>query len=290
MSLPASRLNPRSFSRRAMLGGVGACGLAASLLLASLLLGTTPVQAEPPTASPKEPLTLAVAAASDLKFAMDEVVTAFKKSRPDIAITVTYGSSGNFFGQLSNKAPFDMFFSADVSYPKQLGELGLVVEGSQFLYAEGHVVLWVPKSSPLDVEKRGIKALEDPSVRKIAIANPKTAPYGRAAEAALKSLGEYEAVKDRLVFGDNIAHTAQFVQSGSADVGILALSLAVAPALQAEGRYWPIPSSAHPRLEQAGVTLKWVKSPEAAQAFKGFFTGPEGRTILKRYGFVLPGE
>lgn len=290
MSLPAHRLNPRPLSRRATLALLGAWGLAAGLLCAVSLLGTLPVQAEPPNEPAKVPQTLVVAAASDLKFAMDEVVTVFRKVRPDIAVNVTYGASGNFFGQLSNGAPFDMFFSADVNYPNQLGERGLVVEGSQFLYAEGHVVLWVPSSSALDVEKRGIKALEDPSVRKIAIANPKTAPYGRAAEAALKSLGVYDAVKDRLVFGENIAQTAQFVQSGAADVGILALSLAVAPALKAEGRYWPIPSSAHPKLEQAGVILKGAKSPEGAQAFRTFFCGPEGRTILKRYGFVLPGE
>lgn len=254
-------------------------------LLAILL--TAPQCAAEPS---RPPTGLTIAAASDLKFAMDEVVIQFEKSRPEIDVTVSYGSSGNFFGQLLNRAPFDLFFSADVNYPKQLVEQGLGVEGSQFLYGEGRIVVWVPNGSTIDVQKLGIKALLAPTVRKIAIANPRHAPYGRAAETALKNLGIYDSVKDKLVFGENISQTAQFIQSGAADIGIIALSLVVAPALRSEGRYWAVPETAYPKLEQAGIILKWTKSLNAAQAFKTFMTGPEGRAILKRYGFVLPGE
>lgn len=231
---------------------------------------------------------LTVAAASDLKFAMDDVVTAFRKAYPDIDVKVAYGASGTFFAQLSNGAPFDMFFSADSRYPQELAQKGLVLEGSQFLYAEGHVVLWVPKSSPLALEKLGIKSLLDPTVKKIAMANPKHAPYGRAAEAALQKLGVFEQVKDKLVLGENIAQTAQFVQQGVADVGLVALSLALAGPMKTAGRYWELPEGSYPKLEQAAVIVKGAVGQTSAQKFKQFVTGVEGRTILKQYGFVVP--
>jgi molybdate transport system substrate-binding protein len=240
-------------------------------------------------ASAAEGSSLRIAAASDLKFAMDEVVVAFAKARPDITVRATYGSSGNIFSQLSNHAPFDLFFSADVRYPEQLEAQGLVLEGSRFSYALGHLVLWVPNGSRIDVGQLGVKALLEPSVRKIAIANPEHAPYGRAAEAALRSLGVYDAVKAKLVLGENISQAAQFVQSGAADAGVLALSIALSPAMRSAGRYWEVPESAYPKLEQAAVTMKDTKSLEAAKALRAFFTGPEGRSILQRYGFRLPG-
>jgi molybdate transport system substrate-binding protein len=230
-----------------------------------------------------------VAAAADLKFALDDVVKAFRRRQPDIDVKVTYGSSGNFFAQLSNRAPFDLFLSADVDYPRKLIEQGLADKQSEFLYAVGHLVLWVPKSSPLAVEKLGVKVLLDPSVKKVAIANPRHAPYGRAAEAALRSLGVYQQVEDKLALGDNIAQTAQFVQSGAADIGLLALSLAVAPAMRDQGRYWEVPLDAYPRLEQGGVILSWAQDRQAAQTLRSFLLGEEGRAVLKRYGFFLPG-
>jgi molybdate transport system substrate-binding protein len=233
---------------------------------------------------------VAVAAAADLKFAFDEVAAQFEKQNPEIKVAVTYGSSGNFFTQLANKAPFDLYLSADIDYPRQLIASGLAAGQTEFLYAVGHIVVWVPNGSRLDLDKLGIKAVSDPEVKKLAIANPKHAPYGRAAEAALKKFGVYDGVKDRLVLGENIAQTAQFVESGSADAGIIALSLALAPAMQKRGRYWPVPLDAYPPLEQGGVILTWAKDPEAAQRLKGFMTGTEGRAILKQYGFLLPGE
>lgn len=234
-----------------------------------------------------------VAAAADLKFAMDEVIARFHEANPGIRVTATYGSSGNFFAQLTNRAPFDIYFSADVEYPRRLADAGLAIKESQFDYAVGQIVAWVRSDSPIDVQSLGIEALSHPSVRKIAIANPEHAPYGRAAVAAMKSLGIRERVKDRLVLGENIAQTAQFVESGAADIGIIALSLALAPPMRDKGRSWSIPLNTYPPLEQAGVILSWAKDLEATQRFKTFVTGTaagEGRTILRRYGFVLPGE
>src|SRR5262245_23430323 len=141
-----------------------------------------------------------VAAAADLKFALDEVSAEFMAKNPGIKVSVTYGSSGTLFAQLTNEAPCDLFLSADIDYPRKLIEQGRGVKDSEFLYAVGHLVVWVPNNSKLDLEKLGIRAATDSSVRKVAVANPRTAPYGRAAEAALKKLGVYDGVKDRLVF------------------------------------------------------------------------------------------
>jgi molybdate transport system substrate-binding protein len=231
-----------------------------------------------------------VAAASDLKFAFDDLASEFQKKKPGIKVTATYGSSGNFYAQLSNKAPFDLYLSADVDYPRKLIDDGLAVKESEFLYAVGQIVVWVPNNSKLDLDKLGIGAVADPSVKRLAIANPNHAPYGRAAEAALKKLGVYDNVKDRLVLGENISQTAQFVESRSADVGIIALSLALAPAMRDKGRYWKVPLDAYPRLEQGGVIMEWAKDMKAAEALRAFIMGEEGRAILKRHGFRLPGE
>lgn len=234
--------------------------------------------------------TVSVAAASDLKFALDEVIRNYAQEHPDTTIKVTYGSSGNFYAQLSQGAPFDLYFSADVAYPRRLIEQGLADKESEFLYGVGQIVVWVPNDSPLDVEKLGIGALLDPAARKVAIANPQHAPYGRAAEAALKSLDVYEQVKERLVLGENIAQTAQFVESGAADVGIIALSLAVAPELRDKGRYWSVPLDAYPTIEQGCVMMNGAVDRAATESFRDFVIGPGGRNILSRYGFVLPGE
>ncbi|MBL9002500.1 MAG: molybdate ABC transporter substrate-binding protein [Phycisphaerae bacterium] len=237
------------------------------------------------------PRAVAVAAAADLKFALDEVIARFHEANPGIIVTPTYGSSGNFYAQLTNRAPYDIYFSADVDFPRKLAQAGLTVKDSQFDYAIGQIVVWVRNDSPIDVQTLGIESLTHPSVRKIAIANPEHAPYGRAAEAAMKSLGIQDRVKERLVLGENIAQTAQFVEAGAADIGIIALSLALAPALSDKGRYWAVPLDSYPPLEQAGVILSWAKDIEATQRFKAFVTGTregDGRAILKRYGFVLP--
>lgn len=236
-----------------------------------------------------ETRTLRVAAAADLKVAFADIAAAFQRQNPDVKIEVTYGSSGNFYSQLSSRAPFDLFLSADLDYPRRLVEQGLAAPSSEFSYAVGGLVLWVKKTSPIAVEK-GIEALLDHSVRKIAIANPRHAPYGRAAEAAMKKLGVYENVKEKLVYGENIIQTAQFVESGAADIGLISHSLAAAAPLHDEGRSWEVPADSYPSLEQGGVILSWAQDRQAAEALRSFILGDSGKEILHRYGFRPPGE
>ncbi len=228
--------------------------------------------------------TVRIAAAADLRWALEEVSAAFQQEHPG-KIQITYGSSGNFHAQLMNKAPFDLFLSADVEYPEDLVRRGLGVKDSRFDYGIGRLVLWVPKASPIPVEKLGLPALGHPSVKKIALANPRHAPYGRAAEAALKKAGLLEAMGPKLVLGENISQTAQFVQSGAADMGFLALSLVVAGPLKDQGRWWMVPAEDHPSIQQGGVILSWAQDPGLARAFVAFLQGPEGRRIMKQYGF-----
>ena len=231
---------------------------------------------------------LRVAVAANFQHAFAEMAAAFEKENPTIKVKPTYGSSGNFYAQLTNRAPFDLFLSADTEYPRKLIADGLADRDSEFVYAVGQIVMWVPNDSPLDLDALGMMAVADPSVKKLAIANPRHAPYGRAAEEALMEFGLYEEVQDRLVMGENVAQTAQFVESGAADAGIIALSLAMAPTMRDKGRYWIVPLEAYPRLEQGGVIMNWTQDRDAAQALRSFLTGDDGRAILQRYGFLLP--
>jgi molybdate transport system substrate-binding protein len=229
-----------------------------------------------------------VAAAADLQFALPEVIRQFHTVYPGDEVSAIYGSSGNFYSQIPNGAPFDLFLSADIEYPRQLAEQGLALPDSLFTYAVGRIAVWVPVSSALDVGRLQIRALESESVKHVAIANPRHAPYGRAAEAALRSLGIYDRVAPKLVLGENIAQTLEFVESGSAEAGIVALSLALAPAVRTKGRYWEIPLDAYPRLEQGGALLARARGSKAAARFRAFLLDAPGRRILKQYGFYLP--
>ena len=231
-----------------------------------------------------------VAAAADLKFALDEVMSAFAKTNPTVKVKVTYGSSGNLFAQINQGAPFDLFLSADASFPEKLVAAKLGVEADRFLYAIGRLVVWVPKSSAIDVEKDGIRSLLDPSVKKIALANPAHAPYGRTAVATLKHYGVYDSVTNRLVLGENIMQAAQFVESGAADIGLLARSLAWAPKLREAGKFWEVPEAAHPRLEQGGLVLSTGRQAASARRIKTLLTGTDGRAVLARHGFALPDQ
>jgi molybdate transport system substrate-binding protein len=229
---------------------------------------------------------LMIAAASDLNFAFREIVAEYENTTGD-HVKLTLGSSGNFFAQIQQGAPFDLYFSADINYPKKLEEAGLIAPGSLYPYAIGRIVLWAGKDSHLDLSK-GLAVLQEPTIKKIAIANPKHAPYGRAAVAAMQYFKVYDLVKDKLILGENISQAAQFVESGACDVGIIALSLAAAPAMKSKGTYWEVPAEAYPALEQGAVILKPSKSPEAARQFLEFIQGPNGQEIMKRYGFVVP--
>ena len=231
---------------------------------------------------------LKIAAAADLTFAFKDVGARFEKQTGN-SLKLTYGSSGNFFSQIQNGAPFDLFFSADVSYPQKLEAASLAEPGTIYDYARGKLVIWVPNASKLDLS-RGLSVLLDPGIRKIAVANPLHAPYGVAAVAALHHDGIYDKVKDKLVLGENISQTAQFVQSGNADVGLLALSLAVAPAMKTTGRYVEVPASDYPPLIQAGVVVKSSRNKELANQFMKFLKEPETVALMAQYGFTLPGD
>jgi molybdate transport system substrate-binding protein len=227
-----------------------------------------------------------VAAASDLRFAMGELAENFE-TQARMKVNVTYGSSGNFFSQIQNGAPFDLFFSADIEYPRRLEAAGLAEPDTLYKYAVGQIVIWMPPDAKVDLSKLGWKALLDASVQKIAIANPEHAPYGRAAVAALQRAGIYESVKAKLVYGENISQAAQFVQSGNAQAGIIALSLAISPALK-DGKRWEIPAEMHPAIEQGAIILKDARNKNAARAFLEFVKSTAGRSILAKCGFTLP--
>jgi molybdate transport system substrate-binding protein len=230
---------------------------------------------------------LKIAAASDLNFAFKDLVAEYEKKTGNL-VKLTLGSSGNFYSQIENGAPFDLYFSADIRYPQKLIEGGHGIADSLYKYAVGRIVLWVPTGSAVPLDK-GFGSLASPSVRKIAIANPKHAPYGRAAVAALEHFKLYDATKDKLVMGENISQAAQFVESGASDAGIIALSLAMAPTMKAAGKYWEVPADAHPPIEQGAVVLKRSTNQEQARQFLNFLQGNEGQEIMRRYGFLLPG-
>ena len=232
--------------------------------------------------------TVTIAAASDLTYAMNEIAANFEKAT-GCTVRLSMGSSGNFLTQIENGAPFDVFFSADIAYPKKLEAEGLAAPGSTYLYAIGKIVLWTRKDSRVDVGK-GFSSLRGPAVQKIAIANPAHAPYGRAAEEALRQSGVYDAVKDRLVLGENISQAAEFVESGNADAGILALSLVVSPAMKDKGRAWNIPENLYTPIQQGAVIVRGAPNPQGARQFLVYIKMPATAALLERYGFVLPGK
>jgi len=229
---------------------------------------------------------ITVAAAADLQFAMQDVAARFQEQTGK-TVKVTYGSSGNFFQQIQNGAPFDMFFSADADYPKKLEAGALIEPGSFYFYANGKIVTWVKHESKIDL-KSGMQVLLDSSVKKIAVANPQHAPYGQAAVAAMQKEKIYEKVKDKFVLGENISQTASFVVSGAADVGIVALSLALSPNMKDRGRYVEVPSGDYPPIAQACVILKSSKNKEVAGQFLSYFKSDAVAAILKSYGFDVP--
>jgi molybdate transport system substrate-binding protein len=227
-----------------------------------------------------------VAAAADLQFALDEVAAQYQK-QTGRKLDVSYGSSGNFFAQIQNGAPFDVLLSADIEYPRKLAEAGLAEPGTLYEYAVGRIAIWMPADARVDLAKLGWQALLEAGVEKIAIANPEHAPYGRAAVTALRNSGIYEQVRPKLVYGENIAQAAQFVSSRNAQAGILALSLAISPPMR-DGKRWEIPANLHAPIQQGAVILKSAKDKEGAREFLAFLKSATGRKILDSYGFTLP--
>jgi len=226
---------------------------------------------------------LTVFGAADLAFALQELAPRFEKAM-GVKVTLVLGSTGNLSRQIEHGAPADLFFAANESFVDDLIARGAVIPQTRTLYAQGRIVLATPKVFGPRLSE--LRALTDPRVRRVAIANPQHAPYGKAAEEALRTVGVWDAVRPKLVYGENIRHTLQFLQTGAADAGIVALSVANVPEIE----WVPIDPALHAPLNQVVAVVRRSARPEIALAFIQYVNGPEGRTIMKRYGFRLPGE
>jgi molybdate transport system substrate-binding protein len=229
---------------------------------------------------------LTVAAAADLSTALKEIGDLYQK-KSGVQVKLSFGASGALTQQMKNDAPFDLFFSADMDYPRRLISSGAADGTTLYQYAIGKLVLWVPADSPLDVEYKGMDVLLDPSVKKIAIANPQHAPYGRAAVAALKHAGVYDRIVDRLVMGESVSQAAQFAESGNAQAGFVALAHAVAPGMRGQGKYWQVPADFYPPLTQGAVVLSHSQHKKEAKDFLEFIKTKEAGDVLQKYGFTL---
>jgi len=248
--------------------------IAAVLLLAAGL--SVPAAADEPP----------VAAAADLNAALPEVAAQFTKDTGK-TVKLTFGSSGNFAQQILNGAPFEVYLSADEAYVEKLAAAGKT-DGAGALYATGRIGLFLPTGSPINAgDLRGLAAaVRDGRLQKFAIANPEHAPYGRAAQQALTHAGVWAAVQPRLVLGDNVAQATQFATAGSAQGGIIPLSLALTPQVRAAGIFTLIPADWHRPLRQRAVVIRGAG--ETARAFYAYLQTPPVRAIFKRYGFVVP--
>ena len=230
-----------------------------------------------------------IAAASDLKFAVEEIAAKFSDDTGR-EVSLVFGSSGNFYRQIMQGAPFQMFLSADQDFVFKLAEAGKTLDRG-VLYAIGRIVLIVPHGSSLRPDGRLedlAAALADGRVKKFAIANPAHAPYGQRAEEVLQRAGLWAQIEDKLVIGEDVSQATQFATSGSAEGGIIAYSLALAPALAKLGNFALIPEAWHTPLKQRMVLLKGAEA--TAQIFYRYLQQPAARKIMQKYGFALPGE
>lgn len=250
-------------------------------LLALVLVGAFPALGQ----APKR--TLSVAAAANLKGAADALARSFEAENPGVEVTLTFGASGTFFAQITNGAPFDLFLSADRRYPAKVVQAGLAKPGDERVYAVGKLAVWLSAGSPLDLEARGVPALADGAVRHIAMANPAVAPFGRAAEQALKAAGVYDAVRGKLVLGTSVAQAAQFATTGAAEAAFLPYSLTLGKELST-GKVVLVPETLYSRIEQSGVVLSSSKEAALARKLLAFITGEKGRAVLTRFGYGLP--
>jgi molybdate transport system substrate-binding protein len=226
---------------------------------------------------------LLVAAAADLQFAFTDIGQLFEQ-QTGRHVTFSFGSTGNLTTQIENGAPFDLFAAANVAYIDRLREKGLIIPDTQQLYAQGRIVLAVNQNA--GVKATMLEDLLDPSISQVAIANPGHAPYGLAAKQALQRAGVWDQLQPKLVYGENVRQTLQFVQTGNAPAGIVALSIANVP----EVSWTLIDASLHEPLNQALAVIRGSPNEQAARAFIELVNGPQGRPIMKKYGFLLPGE
>jgi molybdate transport system substrate-binding protein len=246
------------------------------LLLACLV--ALPLQAAP----------LLVAAAADLSYCIDDIAAAFRKEVPQASVKISTGASGSFFAQIRNGAPFEVFLSADMDYPRELARLGDADGATLAPYALGRIALW-SADGKLDVAQ-GLALVRDARVTRLAIANPATAPYGRAARAALERGGLWAAVQGKLVIGENVAQAAQFVQSGNAQLGIVSLASLRSPRLAGAGRFYLIPDAGIAPIEQGAIVTRRGRANPLAARFVRFLGSPAARAILERNGFGLPAQ
>ena len=253
----------------------------ALLLSCALALGV-------PCPAQTRPVQVAIAAAGDLRGPLEELKTAFEAGNPGIQLQLSFAASGSLTAQILQGAPFDVFLAADEGFPLQVQKAGLAAKPGPFPYTTGSLTLWLRKDLHLDPARDGWQVLSSPGIQKIAIANPVVAPYGRAAEAALRHAAIYDRVKPRLVFADNVAQAAQFLQAGSAEAGLISTTQANNPVLRSTGVLWTVPADAYPALRQSGVILQRSRCQAQAEAFRAYLTGPQGQALLARYGYSKP--
>lgn len=252
-----------------------------AMVVLGLAVGCAAPSAAADIANPTPPLT--VAAAADLQFAFTEIAELYE-ARTGQPVTLVFGSTGQLAQQIENGAPFDLFAAANIAFIEQLRDKGLLLPETIALYAEGRIVLAVNRNFTFEVDE--LIDLASSPVQRVAIANPEHAPYGVAAKEALINGGVWELVEQKLVYGENVRQTLQFVQTGDAQAGIVALSIADVPEIS-----WTlIDADLHTPLLQALAVVRSSPQPEAARSFAAFINGVEGRPIMQRYGFVLPGE
>ncbi len=247
---------------------------AESPVVASTTPGGVPVTGEP----------LVLLAASDLQYALPEIASRYE-AETGRKVTISLGSTGNIAAQIENGAPADIFFAADGSFLDRLGKKDLLDEKTRQVYATGRIVVTYAKGTAVEVKT--IEDLASPEVKKVAIANPEHAPYGRAAQQALEAKGLWSLIKPKIVLGENVSQTFQFIHTGNADAGIIALSIAQG---QPNTPYTLIDDGLHAPLVQEVAVLRVSRQPDAAKEFLAFVNGSRGRPVMKQFGFVLPGE
>ncbi|MEI7842193.1 MAG: molybdate ABC transporter substrate-binding protein [Gallionellaceae bacterium] len=231
---------------------------------------------------------LTIAAASDMTYCVPELVKEFQTDNPKSEVKTLFGSSGNLFAQIKNGAPFDVYMSADMQYPTELANVGAADKSSLMPYARGHLMLWTANAA-INLDK-GLQGLSQSSIKRIAIANPETAPYGRAARAALQQAKLWDDITPLLVFGDNISQTLQYAETGNADVAIVSRSLVLSPKMVGKGHAQAIPETAYPPLNQGLVITNKGSGNLLAVKFAKFMQSDKAKTILERFGFSIPNK
>ncbi len=252
-----------------------------------LVFGLTSCVSSPtPPADP----TIAVAVTSDLQFAFEEILLDFRRVHPKIVVRPTFGSSGSLYNQVLNRAPFDMFLAGDIDYLKRLAEASIADPKSIFVHGKSQLVVYVRQTTNLPIEQDGVLVVLDPSVEKLAIANPKNSPYGRAAKEVLENLKVFEKVQNKIVYAENVAQAAQFVENGGAQVGIIAMTLAMAPPLRASGKFVKVADDIVPTMFQGGGILTRTSDRATCEKLRDYLLSPRGLAILSEYGLLPPEE